>query len=79
MSLIRKLQVLATVVLGIGVGAALAAHFSINECCNSSQGESASGLNDTSGVCASEYCGCFEDLSRSRVLTSVALPASAPR
>jgi hypothetical protein len=79
MSVIRKLQVFATVILGIGVGAALAAHFSPNGRCDSSHSETASGLTDTSGVCASDYCGCFEDLSRSQVLTRVTSPASAPR
>jgi hypothetical protein len=67
----RKLQVVVAVVLGAAIGAALAGQLSANNSCSSDEREGATGLVDTSGVCASDYCGCFEDLSRSRVLTCV--------
>jgi hypothetical protein len=69
MSLSRTIQVIAAVVLGVGAGAALASHFTASTCSSSPRSESANSLTDTSGICASDYCGCFEDLSRSQVLT----------
>ena len=78
MRLTRKLQVGAAVLLGAAVGAALASQLAHNSR-SSDEGDGATGLVDTSGVCASDYCGCFEDLSRSCVLTSATPKKDAPQ
>jgi hypothetical protein len=64
----QTIRLIAAVVLGAGIGAALANQSATNAQ-TTSDTNSANALVDTSGVCISDYCGCFEDLSRSRMLT----------
>ena len=67
-----KLQTIAAIALGAAAGVAVAGHFSRDEAASSGEPDSKNVFVDTSGVCSSEYCGCFEDLSRSRMLTNMA-------
>jgi hypothetical protein len=67
----RKIQLVAAILLGACVGAAMAGRLSFGET-QSDKAERATVFTDTSGVCVSDYCGCFEDLSRSRLLTNSA-------
>jgi hypothetical protein len=67
-----KLPTIVALVLGAAAGVAVAGHFSRDSAISSSKPETKSVFVDTSGVCSFDYCGCFEEVSRSRMLTSSA-------